>query len=1030
MKIVTLPYGNPGWREKVRIIEDLLSSQPGPPFIYNDVLILVPATRMIRAYNRLFLDALERLRGGVALVPPEVRTLHHFFLHLYAKTGGPALLDESSRLVLLEGLVKEFIIGKAGFGSRPDILAPSLSAAVADMIEQLSGAGIAADRLAETVKDSDFSDKPQVRLLAAAYTRYEQALAEKGLQDPGGALALLAERFDPAWLAPYSRIVIDGIHDLDQLETRLLGKIALHENCTLLLEAPSPDSIKQAKEHHPLRLTREFLDRLGASPRGAGAETSGEDRFLSNALFSDMPFAEAAAMAPSPSSFGRDLRLLSAVNTREEVTLIAAEVKKSLQHGVAADSILVAFPALDDYGPLVEELFTDYGIPYNRALGRQLSASPIATAILSLLRTCQEDFSGPSLMRIFSSPFLKFGTQTSLAPALDRLLRARRIIGGKHKLLAALRARTPREKNEQVPSPREEADLATALDDLFTALALFPAGETAPLSLWMQRLSNLLAWSGLGPRVAAVKGPLNINSQAYKKMLDTLASLARAGELFPEYHYSFREWLFLLKKTFMHTRFQVPPEDEGGVQILGLGESIGHAWSEIYLGGLVDGKFPQRLPQNIFLPEATLEALGVRTLERARMNAAHHFYRLLFSAQKLLLTWPENQGDRPKVLSPFLQELTPLKKAGLINRGIVKTSGLQFSLKLEDCRSAPELAKALGLAGGVNGFPEAFWSGFPAMNGIKAALVPWPEEPQPHLGPRQKRLFSVTELDLYIRCPYDYFMTRVLGIKPLEEVTEDISPMDRGSKIHGILRNFYLSWSKTVTPENRREARALLGKLADSAFDREADTFRNRREKDLFLTIMAERFLDAEEEFRMQAMRPAYLEQKIERFPLVLSDGREVELSAKIDRIDADVDGNYLIVDYKTGKYPLPRMQGDQDIFQLPVYAVMAREALKGDGPVLTKPIGLAYYDLAGSSGAGARDVVLFNKDERSGHPSSKPKASPKSAEEFETILTQSMDKARKAAEGILAGDFSGTPKDPNKCRYCPNRALCESKEP
>jgi ATP-dependent helicase/nuclease subunit B len=544
----------------------------------------------------------------------------------------------------------------------------------------------------------------------------------------------------------------------------------------------------------------------------------------------------------------------------------------------------------------------------------------------------------------------------------------------------------------------------------------------------MERLSNLIAWSGLGARVSLIKGPLNINLQAYKKLNETLTSLAQAGKLFAKYTYTFNEWLFLVKKTFMHARFQVPPEDEGGVQILGLEESMVHPWKEIYLGGLVDGQFPQRLPQNIFLPEQTLETMGMRTLERVRLNAAYHFYRLLLSAEKVTLTYPENEGDRPVVPSPFLEELAPLRKAGLLNRDIAKTSGIQFSLKVEESRSIPELAKAISLAGNIKGLSEVLSSDIKGLSGIKSAIGHKPAEPTPAITPPAKKEFWVTELDAYLNCPYDYWIINVLGIEPLEEVTEDISPMDRGSKVHGILRDFYRAWEKPVTKENRDEARTLLLSLAEKTFRYEADSFRNRREKELFLTVMAERFLDAEEEFWKQGMRPAYLEQKIEHFKLTLSDGTEVMIEGKIDRIDVDDNGNFIIVDYKTGKYPLPKMNIEQDIFQLPVYAVMARQALLGKGPTLKKPIGLAYYDLKGKTGARARDVVLYDREARNDHPSSKPKASPKSAEEFEAILMQSMDKARKAVEGILAGDFSSTPQDENKCRYCPNEMMCEEK--
>lgn len=72
---------------------------------------------------------------------------------------------------------------------------------------------------------------------------------------------------------------------------------------------------------------------------------------------------------------------------------------------------------------------------------------------------------------------------------------------------------------------------------------------------------------------------------------------------------------------------------------------------------------------------------------------------------------------------------------------------------------------------------------------------------------------------------------------------------------------------------------------------------------------------------------------------------------------------------------------------------------------------------------------MLFNKEARDDHPSSKPKASSKSAEEFEAILRQSMGKARKAVEGILAGDFTSKPQDENRCRHCPVEMMCDKEE-
>ena len=1025
------------------MVERILASRSQAPFIYNDFLILVPSVRMRRMYGRLFLDVLQQLYGATALVQPKIQTIHQLFEDLYKSLHGPPVMDENSRSILLEGLVKERLSEEGLFHQNPNLLAPSLSSALAKMIEQLAAAGVSPDDLFSKIKTADFLHKPQVELLIHVYTRYREVLQKKTVTDPAGMHAFLLKNIDPFWFAGYREIIIEGIHYTDKLEKNILWKIAALSNSTCIVEASSQKLLDRAKDYHPLAKTKDFIDGLGNIPVREEMTSNPDDLFLASALFSDKSFENIVKNSPAVSSFAKEINLLSAVNTREEISLIARRVKKSIRSGTPADTVLVAFPSLDEYGPLIEEIFTDYGIPYNRALGRQLSTSQVATSIMSLLNACVEDFSGPSLLRILSSPFLKYAEQPVLALSFDRFIRYHRIIGGKEKLLSALRFYTP---------DKQETDILTEpLSDLFSATEPFVGRESFPLGIWMDRLKILIDWSGIASRVEAVHGPLNINLQAYLKLNEAFTELTGAGRLFPEYNYTFYEWLFLLKKICMHTRFQVPPEDEDGVQILGMQESIGHPWKEIYLGGLTDGKFPQRQPQNIFLPDSLLNKLEICTPERERTDASRHFYRLLLSAEKVTLSHPENEGDRPVAPSPFLEELAPLLAAGLVNRRIDRTSGIQFSLKIEESNSLPELAKAIAIKYGEKGnsavpFRTAWLTvlsdkmpGFASqLTAIRAAIQNMPIEPstlnmfsKSSTTPlrKKKRQFSVTELDDYINCPYDYYIKHVLGIEILEEVTEDISPLDRGSKVHAILRNFYLSWNEPVVKKKRQEAANLLKTLADSAFDREADTIRNRREKELFLNVMIERFLNAEEEFWKQGMRPAYLEHKIEFFKLSLSDRNEVDLSAKIDRIDIDDDGNFIIVDYKTGKYPQPQMSVDQNIFQLPVYSILAISALSCKSPALKKSIGLAYYDLAGKIGAGARDVVLYNKDIVDDQPASKPNASRKSAEEFETILKLSLDKARKAVEGILSEDFKPKPHDDNKCRYCPNDLMCRKKE-
>jgi len=157
-------------------------------------------------------------------------------------------------------------------------------------------------------------------------------------------LAALADRFDPAWLAGYRTVIIDGLHHASELQARALRTLTSHADCTLIVDAASLDAIRNAGEYHPLRLVKEFLATIGASVGEASGSGDAGGRFLAEALFSDRSFDHVASSAPAPDAFDRDLRLVSAVNTREEVSWIAGEVKRSLRNGIAPDSILVAFP--------------------------------------------------------------------------------------------------------------------------------------------------------------------------------------------------------------------------------------------------------------------------------------------------------------------------------------------------------------------------------------------------------------------------------------------------------------------------------------------------------------------------------------------------------------------------------------------------------------------------------------------------------------------------------------------------------------
>ena len=264
MQTFILPFGKAAWDEKKRIINALIASRKQPPFLYNDVLILVPSARLKRRYARLFLGSLHQVHGVRCLVQPVIQTLHQFIQQQYTALNGPHLIDEQSRLVLLEGLVKERLSGNRLFSQNPDLLAPALSSVLAKTVEQLSLAGISPEALVRQLEAEDFADKPQVTLLRDVYAAYGCVLRDRNFTDPARMRHLLLERFDQARLDRYRTVILDGIHVQEQVEADILKRLAAFTDCMLLVEAPSRTLISAAGEFHPLRIIKDFLDSIEA----------------------------------------------------------------------------------------------------------------------------------------------------------------------------------------------------------------------------------------------------------------------------------------------------------------------------------------------------------------------------------------------------------------------------------------------------------------------------------------------------------------------------------------------------------------------------------------------------------------------------------------------------------------------------------------------------------------------------------------------------------------------------------------------
>jgi DNA helicase-2/ATP-dependent DNA helicase PcrA len=263
--------------------------------------------------------------------------------------------------------------------------------------------------------------------------------------------------------------------------------------------------------------------------------------------------------------------------------------------------------------------------------------------------------------------------------------------------------------------------------------------------------------------------------------------------------------------------------------------------------------------------------------------------------------------------------------------------------------------------------------------GKRLQLIAAREEPSleaflPRRGDGRLSL-SASDLTLYLTCPLKYKFARVFGIPQEPTINQRF-----GILMHNVLERFHKE-----PPEPGTELRALNG-LFESGWRRtgfgstdDELQYRDRGREALRLYWERERVSESE---------PVWLERK---FDFKVADHH---VRGRVDRVDRLPEGDYELIDYKTGERKTEE-DLDSDL-QLALYRLAAREAWDIEASY-------ASYDY----------VLDAEKVEAPTRPDD--------AERVErTVVT--------VGEGVLSQDFEPRPS-PSVCGWCDYRLICPAAE-
>ncbi|PIS10042.1 MAG: hypothetical protein COT73_11575 [Bdellovibrio sp. CG10_big_fil_rev_8_21_14_0_10_47_8] len=287
---------------------------------------------------------------------------------------------------------------------------------------------------------------------------------------------------------------------------------------------------------------------------------------------------------------------------------------------------------------------------------------------------------------------------------------------------------------------------------------------------------------------------------------------------------------------------------------------------------------------------------------------------------------------------------------------------------------------------------------------------------------QQVPALSPSSLESYRDCPFIFTSQKLFRLMDVPTLDLDVDRRTRGQLIHWALdkvcaepRRF--DWSETEVHQILDQAREQVGLTALDDF-----IWQGLRRKQ---TSMVLRFLAFEKEWQSRFPETKVLarEKNFSRAHK-MTDGSEVLIRGKIDRIDQDHDGRYVVMDYKMAPGDFKNFNSwiKDNQLQLALYMLAVQSGSVEDVPA-GEVIGAFYYslkNLARDRGLKVEEAAgtLFDLDRKKNRLSSEAK---------EELLGEIEDLIEETIQQLGSGKIQPEPRQLELCNDCQWRNLCRA---
>jgi RecB family exonuclease len=963
-----------GYRQYlIDLARDLTSDTAAGTFV------LVPT---VAAGEQLQRTLQERLGEATRSSWPKIGTRGDLYANLASRLAAqPRVLSDIEREAMLAACARE--AEEAGHPA-PFHLRPALVAEMIALYDHLRRLGRTVDDfdrlLSGELEPAAESDRgasqllDQTRFLVAAFRRYESRAADTGAVDEHGLRATLIASAPATPLRHLAIAVGDRPFDADgfwpadvALFTTLIGLERLDVLATeAALEAGFLDRVRHA-----------FVEIEEGRPATAGPPPA-------------LVIPDSQDSAPVFSYRDREDELEGVARRLKRNAAAVSEIT------LDRTGLVVARPL--PYLYLTREVFASAGIAFEALDTLPLAAEPYAAAVDVVLECAAANFTRRALMALLRSPHFRFQTDgieldRSTIGLLDAAMAAQRYLGGLDRLAALVDSLSGTERS-----------LATSALSIANELA--PLMETRPLADQADLIRHFLERHNRDPfdsfrssdRSSLRADAIERRRRARAAVMSSLEGLGTALRRHdPGAAGSAAELSGAIRRWIGAQTFAVDA-GKGGVRILD-GQAARFAeLDDVQIMGLVEGEWPERPRRNIFYPRALVAQLEPSRPERVEVNAERDHVRSARAAFRDLLGLARRQ--------------TRLSTFALESDAVVEPSSFiddvaSFALPLERERQGGHLRtfayEALIDDPAGAGSP---WSLARSHNADRE-----PARFQGEAGPWTLPRVSVSRLERYLKCPFQFYVSNVLQVAEEPEDENSRSPLQRGRFLHELFETFFHEWQARgrgrITSREMAEAWALFEEIAEPALRSLSPAEAGLERARLFGSAVGSGIADRV--FAMEAERGIEIRERLMEYELdgeftfAGEDGERqaVRLRAKIDRVDVLGDGTFRLIDYKTKYVPDRRTA-----LQLPIYGACVRTTLSQE-----HGRDIAASEAMYLSFEGPQAVVPLEERGKS----------------LEELTTEAGHRLVAALNDIARGHYPPVPETKNLCTMCRFTAVCRT---